>query len=134
MRMSQDVTNGLVSGGQGGHMLEIFPAYAQDGVMFARVFQGTTDAAIFEDLIEQLLCHCGRYSEPKSVIIMDNASFHHTKRAVVSFIAVCWRDHLLLKSLHCSKGFALPWTKGTTALGLDFVAHASPSEREEAIL
>jgi hypothetical protein len=41
---------------------------------------------------------------------------------------------MLLKSLHCSKGFALPWTKGTMEFGLDFVDHASPSEWEKAVL
>lgn len=46
----------------------------------SRVFQGSTDASIFEDFIEQLLHHCGRWQEPKSVLIMDNASFHHTER------------------------------------------------------
>lgn len=35
---------------------------------------------MFEDFIEQLLHHCGRWPEPKSVLIMDNASFHHTDR------------------------------------------------------
>jgi hypothetical protein len=54
---------------------QILPAYAQDGIVLARVFQGTTDAAVFEDFIEQLLPHCGRFPEPKSVIIMENASF-----------------------------------------------------------
>lgn len=48
--------------------------------MLARVFQGSTDASIFEDFVEQLLHHCGRWPEPKSVLIMDNASFHHTER------------------------------------------------------
>lgn len=28
--------------------------------------------------IEQLLQHCGKWPEPKSVLIMDNASFHHS--------------------------------------------------------
>jgi transposase len=35
---------------------------------------------MFEDFIEQLLHHCGRWPEPKSVLVMDNASFHHTDR------------------------------------------------------
>jgi hypothetical protein len=35
---------------------------------------------VFEDFIEQLLPLCGRWLEPKSVLVMDNASFHHTKR------------------------------------------------------
>ena len=46
----------------------------------SRVFQGSTAASMFEDFIEQLLHHCGRWPEPKSVLIMDNASFHHTDR------------------------------------------------------
>jgi transposase len=52
------------------------PAYAQDGVLLSRIFCGSTDAAIFEDFIEQLLHHCGKFPEPKSVLIMDNASFY----------------------------------------------------------
>ncbi|KAI2880156.1 hypothetical protein CBS76997_11432 [Aspergillus niger] len=37
-------------------------------------------ASIFEDFMEQLLHHCGRWPEPKSVMVIDNASFHHTER------------------------------------------------------
>jgi transposase len=36
---------------------------------------------LFEDFIEQLLQHCGRWPEPKSVVVvMDNAFFHHSAR------------------------------------------------------
>jgi transposase len=35
---------------------------------------------VFEDFIEQLLPLCSRWLEPKSVLVMDNASFHRTKR------------------------------------------------------
>ncbi|KAF4209653.1 hypothetical protein CNMCM5878_005039 [Aspergillus fumigatiaffinis] len=59
---------------------QILPAYAQDGVVLSRVFQGSTDASVFEDFIEELLHHCGRWPEPKSVLVMDNASFHHSER------------------------------------------------------
>jgi transposase len=59
---------------------QVLPAYAQDGIVLSRIFQGSTDASIFEDFIEQLLQHCGRWPEPKSVLIMDNASFHHTEQ------------------------------------------------------
>lgn len=59
---------------------QILPAYAQDGIVLSRVFQGTTDRAMFEDFIAQLLCHCGRWPEPKSVLVMDNASIHHSDR------------------------------------------------------
>ncbi|TVY71305.1 hypothetical protein LSUE1_G004474 [Lachnellula suecica] len=59
---------------------QILPAYTQDGVILARVFQGSTDSIVFEDFIEQLLPLCGRWPEPKSVLVMDNASFHHSER------------------------------------------------------
>ena len=35
-------------------------AYTQDGIFFARVFQGSTDSTVFEEFIEQLLPFCGR--------------------------------------------------------------------------
>ena len=59
---------------------QILPVYAQDSIVLARVFQGSTDSAVFKDFIEQLLPHCRRWPEPKSVLVMDNASFHHTER------------------------------------------------------
>jgi transposase len=59
---------------------QILPAYTQDGVIFARVYQGSTDSTVFEDFIEQLLPLCGKWPEPKSVLVMDNASIHHTER------------------------------------------------------
>jgi hypothetical protein len=57
---------------------QILPAYTQDGVLFLRVYQGSTDGAVFEDLIEQLLHHCRLYPEQNSVLIKDNASFHES--------------------------------------------------------
>jgi transposase len=45
-----------------------------------RVFQGSTDAALFTDFIEQLLQHCGRWPKPKSVLVIDNTSFHRSDR------------------------------------------------------
>lgn len=59
---------------------QILPAYTQDGILLSRVFQGSTDALVFEDFIGELLENCGKYPEPKSVLIMDNASFHHSER------------------------------------------------------
>lgn len=53
-----------------GQRYQILPAYAQNGIILSRVFQGSTDNAIFEDFIEQLL-HCSRFPEPKSVLVMD---------------------------------------------------------------
>ncbi|ODM18131.1 hypothetical protein SI65_06002 [Aspergillus cristatus] len=59
---------------------QILPAYAQDGIVLSRIFRGSTDATLFEDFIEQLLQHCGRWPEPRSVVIMDDASFHRSER------------------------------------------------------
>jgi hypothetical protein len=59
---------------------QILPAYAQDGIVFSRVFQGSTDASVFEYFNEQLLRHCGKWPDPMSVLVMDNASFHHSDR------------------------------------------------------
>jgi transposase len=63
-----------------GQRYHILPAYAQDGIIASDIFQGSTDAVIFENFIERLLQHCGRYPAPKSVLIMDNASFHRSDR------------------------------------------------------
>jgi hypothetical protein len=40
---------------------------------FRRVFQGSTEGAVYEDFIEQLLHRCGKLPEPKpsSVVVMD---------------------------------------------------------------
>jgi transposase len=65
---------------QRGQRYQILPAYAQDGIVLSQVFQGSTDSTVFENYIEQLLHHCGRWPAPKSVLVMDNASFHHTDR------------------------------------------------------
>ena len=59
---------------------QILPAYTQDGVLFVRVFQGTTDSTVFEDFIEHLLPSMNPWPEPNSVIVMDNASIHYTER------------------------------------------------------
>jgi hypothetical protein len=59
-----------------GRWYQILPAYAQDGIVLARMFQGSTNSSIFEDFIEQLLAHCERWLVPKSVLVMDNAYYH----------------------------------------------------------
>ena len=48
--------------------------------MLARVYPGSTDGEVFEDFLEELLPWCGRWPQPKSVLVMDNASIHHSDR------------------------------------------------------
>jgi transposase len=55
---------------------QILPAYTQSGVIHSRIFQGSTDGEFFEDFVTELLPMCGRWPEPNSVLVMDNASFH----------------------------------------------------------
>ena len=59
---------------------QILPAYTQDGIILVRVFQGSTDATVFEEFIEQLLPLCNPWPERRSALVMDNASIHHTAR------------------------------------------------------
>lgn len=59
---------------------QILPAYTVDGILLARVYTGSTDAPWFEDFIRQLLHHCGRWPAPRSVLVMDNASWHNKQR------------------------------------------------------
>ncbi|CZS72126.1 unnamed protein product [Fusarium graminearum] len=50
--------------------------YSPDGIVLSRIVRGSTDHVMFEDFIKQLLCHCGKFSQRKSVLEMDNASFY----------------------------------------------------------
>ncbi|RYC79043.1 hypothetical protein BFJ63_vAg18078 [Fusarium oxysporum f. sp. narcissi] len=61
-----------------GRSFEILPAYTQEGILHYDIFPGSTDSAKFEEYIEQLLHHCGKWPEPNSVLVMDNASFHRS--------------------------------------------------------
>lgn len=51
-----------------GSRYQILPAYTQDGVVISDIFQGSTDAAVFEIFIQRLLQHCQRYPAPRSVL------------------------------------------------------------------
>jgi transposase len=44
------------------------------------VYEGSTDTEMFEAFIETLLPYCGRWPEPRSVLIMDDASFHFSDK------------------------------------------------------
>ena len=63
-----------------GQRYQILPAYAQGGIVFSCIFQGSTDATEFEKFIERLLQHCGKWPELGSGLVMGSASFHHSDR------------------------------------------------------
>ena len=43
------------------------------------ISKGSTNAIFFKDFINKLLHYYGKWLEPKSVIIIDNTSFHHSE-------------------------------------------------------
>lgn len=59
---------------------QILPAYTQDGIICFRVYEESTDSDIFADFLAEVLCQCGRYPAPRSVLIWDNASWHSSER------------------------------------------------------
>lgn len=60
-----------------GKRVSFLPAYAMDGIIYSEVYEGHTDNYVFEAFLERLLPYCGRFPEPRSVVFMDNASFHN---------------------------------------------------------
>lgn len=60
--------------------VQILAAYTQQGLKLSRFFTGTTDKATFEDFIDQLLHHCGKWPEPETILLMDNVGFHDSKK------------------------------------------------------
>lgn len=58
---------------------QILPAYAQDGIVLSRIYQGSTDASFFKDFMDELLHYTNPFPGEKSVIVMDNASFHRSQ-------------------------------------------------------
>lgn len=51
----------------------ILPAYTVNGIILSRIYQGSM-AELFDEFIAELLQFCGRFPEPNSVIVMDNAA------------------------------------------------------------
>uniref|UniRef100_L2GCD7 TPR domain-containing protein n=1 Tax=Colletotrichum fructicola (strain Nara gc5) TaxID=1213859 RepID=L2GCD7_COLFN len=81
---------GLAILGRGFHRgkrAQILPAYTIDGVIYCEVYEENTDTEVFEGFLERLLPFCGRYPAPRSVIFMDNASFHFVSQRLKDLIA-----------------------------------------------
>ena len=70
--------------------VSVLLAYTIKGYITATTFYGTCTAQIFEDfIIDQVLPLCNPYPGPRSVILMDNAAIHHSRREVI--VAACRR-------------------------------------------
>lgn len=70
-----------------GKRVQVLPAYTIDGVIYCEVYEENTDVDLFEGFLERLLPHCGRNPEPRSVIFMDNASFHFVSQRLKDMFA-----------------------------------------------
>lgn len=65
----------------------ILPAYSLNGVLATHIYQGGITAARFEWFLEnEVLPQCGQYPAPNSVLIMDNASIHHSSVRTLLYI------------------------------------------------
>jgi transposase len=52
-----------------------------EGILAVSIYKGSTDLSLFECFLEHILLpKCGKYPEKHSVIVMDNASFHHSEK------------------------------------------------------
>lgn len=63
-----------------GQHYQILPVYSQNEILLTLLFQGFTNGEVFEGFIEQFFFHCGKWPEPKFVLVINNASFHRSKR------------------------------------------------------
>jgi len=59
-----------------GKRVQMLATYTIDGVIYSEVYKENTDTQAFDDFIKRLLPFYGRYLDPRSVIFIDNASFH----------------------------------------------------------
>lgn len=57
---------------------QILSAYTQSGVIHTRILQGSIGGGLFADFIRELSPMRGRWPEPNSVLVMDNATFHRS--------------------------------------------------------
>ena len=63
----------------------ILSTYCFDGILAKHIHQGSISEARFEwFLANEILPRCNRFPESKSVIILDNASVHHTQVSTVN--------------------------------------------------
>ena len=59
--------------------ISLLPAMTVTGYVACTTFHGSVDAEAFMEFMEtEVIPRCNPFPQPKSVLIMDNASIHHT--------------------------------------------------------
>lgn len=54
----------------------LLPALSFDGMLWAKVVEGSFTSDLFYEFIEELLTRMAPFPAPNSVIVMDNARIH----------------------------------------------------------
>lgn len=70
-----------------GHRVSFLPAYIIDGIIYCEVYEGNTDLDLFESYLINLLPYLGRFPRARSVVFMDNASFHNISLEIKAMFA-----------------------------------------------
>jgi DDE superfamily endonuclease len=60
------------------HRYSVLPALSLDGILSVNIVQGSFNQTTFAEFIEGLLDTMNPFPGPKSVIVMDNCTIHHT--------------------------------------------------------
>ena len=60
----------------------MLPALAIDGILHLSVVEGSHNGETFENFVDGLLNKMNPYPNPKSVLVMDNASIHKTDELI----------------------------------------------------
>ena len=60
----------------------LLPALSVDGIIHAKIVEGSFTAGRFYDFIDGLLDHMQPFPQPNSVVIMDNARIHKDPRVL----------------------------------------------------
>ena len=63
-----------------GQRYQILSALTVNGILYCRIYPGSTNGEAFGDFMRELLRYCNPFPERYSVIVLDNASIHRSPR------------------------------------------------------
>ena len=61
-----------------GQRYQLLAALTVDGILYCRIYPGSTNGEIFEEFMRDLLPYCNPFPERRSVVVLDNASIHRS--------------------------------------------------------
>lgn len=60
----------------------MLPALSLDGMLYAKIVEGSFTTSLFRDFLEGLLDRMQPFPAPNSVIVLDNARIHKDPRLI----------------------------------------------------